>query len=184
MVKATNEKKNAGDNKGATAKNNSNAKGANDKASKKKGMNKGKSVVKKSINKNSIKADKLSQNKMQKITTSIRFKRPRTLRLKKNPKCPKILKSCHTKTLDKYGIIKYPLTSEKAMKKIEEINTLVFICDKRADKRKIKKSVKSLFDIKCAKVNVLNRLNGDKKAYVRLSKDHDALEVANKIGIL
>ncbi|CAD2099392.1 60S ribosomal protein L23, putative [Plasmodium vinckei] len=176
MVKATNEKKNAGDNKGASAKNNSNAKGANDKANKKKGMNKGKSVVKKSINKNS--------SKMQKITTSIRFKRPRTLRLKKNPKCPKILKSCYKKTLDKYGIIKYPLTSEKAMKKIEEINTLVFICDKRADKRKIKKSVKSLFDIKCAKVNVLNRLNGDKKAYVRLSKDHDALEVANKIGIL
>ncbi|KEG04821.1 60S ribosomal protein L23, putative [Plasmodium vinckei vinckei] len=176
MVKATNEKKNAGDNKGANAKNNTNAKGANDKANKKKGMNKGKSVVKKSINKNS--------SKMQKITTSIRFKRPRTLRLKKNPKCPKILKSCYKKTLDKYGIIKYPLTSEKAMKKIEEINTLVFICDKRADKRKIKKSVKSLFDIKCAKVNVLNRLNGDKKAYVRLSKDHDALEVANKIGIL
>ncbi|CAD2101467.1 60S ribosomal protein L23, putative [Plasmodium vinckei lentum] len=176
MVKATNEKKNTGDNKGASAKNNSNAKGANDKANKKKGMNKGKSVVKKSINKNS--------SKTQKITTSIRFKRPRTLRLKKNPKCPKILKSCYKKTLDKYGIIKYPLTSEKAMKKIEEINTLVFICDKRADKRKIKKSVKSLFDIKCAKVNVLNRLNGDKKAYVRLSKDHDALEVANKIGIL
>ncbi|CXI98248.1 60S ribosomal protein L23, putative [Plasmodium berghei] len=181
MVKATNEKKNTEDN----GKNNNNAKGANDKVNKKKGMNKGKTVVKKTINKNSnMKADNFSQKKIQKMTTSIRFKRKKTLKLKKNPKCPKILKSCYKKTLDKYGIIKYPLTSEKAMKKIEEINTLVFICDKRADKRKIKKSVKSLFDIKCAKVNVLNRLNGDKKAYVRLSKDHDALEVANKIGIL
>ncbi|EAA16487.1 60S ribosomal protein L23a, partial [Plasmodium yoelii yoelii] len=149
---------NAGDNKGANGKNNSNAKDKANKKTEKKGMNKGKTVVKKTINKNSnMKADNFSQKKTKKMTTSIRFKRPRTLKLKKNPKCPKILKSCYKKTLDKYGIIKYPLTSEKAMKKIEEINTLVFICDKRADKRKIKKSVKSLFDIKCAKVNVLNR---------------------------
>ncbi|SBT78188.1 60S ribosomal protein L23, putative [Plasmodium ovale] len=115
---------------------------------------------------------------------SFPFNRPKTLKLPKNPKCPKIVKSCFKKKLDKYGIIKYPLTSEKAMKKIEEINTLAFICDKRANKKSIMKSVKELFGITCEKVNVLNRLSGDKKAYVRLSKEHDALEVANKIGIL
>ncbi|CRG94956.1 60S ribosomal protein L23, putative [Plasmodium gallinaceum] len=147
--------------------------------------------VKKTLDKNSDDKKKIKKvkfggknQKQKKIRTSIHFKRPKTLKLPRNPKCPRIVKSCFRKTLDKYGIIKHPLTSEKAMKKIEEINTLVFICDKRADKKKIKKAVKSLFGITCDKVNVLNRLSGDKKAYVRLSPEHDALEVANKIGIL
>ncbi|EUD69162.1 50S ribosomal protein L23Ae [Plasmodium inui San Antonio 1] len=173
------------------------AAGGNDKMAKKKGTAKEKKElykgkVKKTLGKHvggknqQVKkgAAEESKKKKKKMITSIRFKRPKTLKLPKNPKCPKIIKSCYKKTLDKYGILKYPLTSEKAMKKIEEINTLVFICDKRADKKKIKKSVRNLFGINCEKVNVLNRLNGDKKAYVRLSKDHDALEVANKIGIL
>ncbi|SOV81873.1 60S ribosomal protein L23 [Plasmodium reichenowi] len=149
-----------------------------------------KKVVKKTIRKNVSKKKLLKTNvddkdgKKKKMKISIRFKKPKTLKYARNPKCPRIVKSCHSKTLDKYGLIKYPLTSEKAMKKIEEINTLVFMCDKRANKKNIKKSVKSLFGIECDKINVLNTLNGDKKAYVRLSGEHDALEVANKIGIL
>ncbi|ANQ09512.1 60S ribosomal protein L23a [Plasmodium coatneyi] len=199
MVEGTKDKKATMDKKKQDNKKNmknvkGNAKAAasgNDKLAKKKGATKDKKQlykgkVKKSLGKNQkMKKGATEESKeKKKIITSIRFKRPKTLKLPKNPKCPKIVKSCYKKTLDKYGILKYPLTSEKAMKKIEEINTLVFICDKRADKRKIMKSVKNLFGISCEKVNVLNRLNGDKKAYVRLSKDHDALEVANKIGIL
>ncbi len=42
------------------------------------------------------------------------------------------------KGLDKYSILKCPLTTESAMKKIEEINTLVFIVDIKASKQKIK----------------------------------------------
>ncbi|KAG6469075.1 hypothetical protein ZIOFF_073773 [Zingiber officinale] len=41
--------------------------------------------------------------------------------------------------LDHYQILKYPLTTESAMKKkIEENNTLVFVVDHREDKKKIK----------------------------------------------
>ncbi|GAB67828.1 60S ribosomal protein L23a [Plasmodium cynomolgi strain B] len=206
MVEGTKDKKTTVDKKKQDGKNKKNVKNVkgnpkaaatgNDKLAKKKGTIKEKKQlykgkVKKSLGKQVAGKDQQvkkgateESKKKKKITTSIRFKRPKTLKLPKNPKCPKIIKSCYKKTLDKYGILKYPLTSEKAMKKIEEINTLVFICDKRADKKKIMKSVRNLFGINCEKVNVLNRLNGDKKAYVRLSKDHDALEVANKIGIL
>ena len=35
-----------------------------------------------------------------------------------------------------------------------------------------------------AKVNTLIRLDGEKKAYVRLALDYDALDVANIIGII
>ena len=106
--------------------------------------------------------------------------------------------------MDAYNIIKHPLTTESAMKKIEDNNTLVFICDIKANKHQIKSAVKKLYDInvskvnfdlmrnlKCAvsnkcpqKVNTLVRPTGDKKAYVRLAPDYDALDVANKIGII
>ncbi|KZV20942.1 hypothetical protein F511_40125 [Dorcoceras hygrometricum] len=84
----------------------------------------------------------------------------------------------------KYQILKYPLTTESAMKKIEDNNTLVFIVDIRADKKKIKDAVKKMYDIQTKKVNTLIRPDGTKKAYVRLTPDYDALDVANKIGII
>ena len=89
------------------------------------------------------------------------------------------------------------------MKKIEEHNTLVLIVDIKANKRQIKDAVKKLYDVQAAKVNTLIRYDffasyyesryrgtnlvmiyspdGKKKAYVRLTSDHDALDVANKV---
>lgn len=43
------------------------------------------------------------------------------------------------------------------MKKIEENNTLVFICDIKANKRQIKEALKKLYDVDCVKVNTLIR---------------------------
>ena len=59
--------------------------------------------------------------------------------------------------LDKYSIIKNPLTTESAMKKIEDNNTLVFIVNVLANKPQIKQAVKQLYDIDVAKVNTLIR---------------------------
>jgi len=88
------------------------------------------------------------------------------------------------------------------MKKIEEHNTLVFIVDIKSNKRQIKDAVKKLYDVQAAKVNTLirsvskmcllglcvtshsSRPDGKKKAYVRLTTDHDALDVANKVHSL
>ena len=111
------------------------------------------------------------------------FHRPKTLRLLRNPKfsrksVPKV------NPLDQYSILKYPLTTESAMKKIEDNNTLVFIVDVLANKRQIKDAVKQMYEIACAKVNTLIRPDGQKKAYVRLTQDYDALDVANRIGII
>lgn len=65
----------------------------------------------------------------------------------------------HTFRLDHYAIIKFPLTTESAMKKIEDNNTLVFIVDVKANKHQIKHAVKKLYDIDVAKVNTLIRYN-------------------------
>ena len=54
----------------------------------------------------------------------------------------------------------------------------------QANKHQIKSAVKKLYDINVSKVNTLVRPDGQKKAYVRLAPDYDALDVANKIGII
>merc|ERR1711935_864428 len=119
----------------------------------------------------------------KKIRKSTKFHRPKTLVLQREPKysrrsVPRVNK------LDQYQILKYPLTTESAMKKIEDNNTLVFIVDIRASKSKITEAVRRMYEIKTAKVNTLIRPDGLKKAYVRLTTDYDALDVANKIGII
>ena len=86
--------------------------------------------------------------------------------------------------LDAFAIVKYPLTTESAMKKIEEHNTLVFIVDTRANKKQIKDAVSRLYDIQTKKINTLIRPDGLKKAFIRLQPDYDALDVANKIGVI
>ncbi len=59
--------------------------------------------------------------------------------------------------MNKFRVIKSPLTTESAMKKIEDNNTLVFLVDVRANKRQIKSAVKELYDIQALKVNTLIR---------------------------
>ncbi|KAF5770849.1 putative ribosomal protein L25/L23 [Helianthus annuus] len=130
-----------------------------------------------------VKTGSTFKKKAKKIRTKVTFHRPRTLKTDRNPKYPRISAPPRNK-LDHYQILKYPLTTESAMKKIEDNNTLVFIVDIRADKKKIKAAVKKMYDIQTKKVNTLIRPDGTKKAYVRLTPDYDALDVANKIGII
>eukprot|EP00418_Pyrodinium_bahamense_P075041 CAMPEP_0179061482 /NCGR_PEP_ID=MMETSP0796-20121207/26420_1 /TAXON_ID=73915 /ORGANISM="Pyrodinium bahamense, Strain pbaha01" /LENGTH=161 /DNA_ID=CAMNT_0020758329 /DNA_START=77 /DNA_END=562 /DNA_ORIENTATION=+ len=121
--------------------------------------------------------------KVRKVRTSVHFFRPKTKKLKRDPKYPR--RSVERKDkMDKYRIIQAPVTTESAMKKIEEINTLVFLVDIKSTKLKIKEAVKAMYDVQCAKVNTLIRPDGKKKAYVHLTQDYDALDVANRIGII
>lgn len=87
-------------------------------------------------------------------------------------------------SMDAYNVIQYPLTTEAAMKKIEDNNTLVFIVHVKSSKFHVKAAVKKLYEVEVSKVNTLIRPDGKKKAYVRLAPDFDALDVANKIGII
>ena len=113
------------------------------------------------------------------FTTS--FHRPKTQSLLRKPMYDRKA-TVTSKKFDCFEIIKYPLTTESAMKKIEDNNTLVFIVDKRANKKQIEAAVTDMYkDIKALKVNTLITPKGDKKAYVRLTQDYDALDVANKV---
>ncbi|TIB73112.1 hypothetical protein E3Q23_03112 [Wallemia mellicola] len=122
-------------------------------------------------------------NKSRKVRTQVHFYKPKTLRLPRDPKYPR--KSIPSRgQLDQYQVIQLPVNTEAAMKKVEDDNTLVFLVDRRANKRQIKDAVKKLYDVDAAKVNTLIRPDASKKAFIRLTPDHDALDVANRIGLL
>ena len=96
--------------------------------------------------------------------------------------------------MDAYAIIKKPAVSESSMKKIEvsafrlclieqSENILTFFVDLRANKRQIRNAINKLYNVKCAKVNTVISPLGFKKAFVRMSGETEAMDVANKIGI-
>uniref|UniRef100_A0A8R1HQ64 Ribosomal_L23eN domain-containing protein n=1 Tax=Caenorhabditis japonica TaxID=281687 RepID=A0A8R1HQ64_CAEJA len=117
------------------------------------------------------------------VRTSVHFRRPVTLKTARNARFPR--KSAPaTPKMDHFRVIQHPLTTESAMKKIEEHNTLVFIVNNEANKYQIKDAVHKLYNVKALKVNTLITPLQQKKAYVRLTADYDALDVANKIGVI
>lgn len=94
--------------------------------------------------------------KASRVHTKVQFYRPKTLKLPRNPKVLKgVSKSVEGPKA--YDVIKFPLTTESAMKKIEENNTLVFIVKVTANKKQIKEAVQTLYNIKALKVNTLIR---------------------------
>ena len=118
-----------------------------------------------------------------KVWSNTTFRRPKTLALARKPKYVRHAVQ-KEQTWDMFSIIKYPLSTESAIKTIEDNNTLVFIVDRRANKPMIKKACQDLYKIKVSQVNTLVRPDGLKKAYVIVSQEQDALDLANKIGIM
>lgn len=119
--------------------------------------------------------------KAVKVRTSTKFRAPKTLRLAPSPQYARKAVP-HYNRMDAYKIIVSPIASETAIKKVEDGNTLVFQVSLKANKHQIKRAVKELYDVDVEKINTLVRPNGTKKAYIRLTADHDALDVANRIG--
>lgn len=97
-----------------------------------------------------------SGRKSTRVHTKVHFYKPKTLRLPRNPK---VIEKAAIKTQGAraFDVIKYPLTTEAAMKKLESTNTLVFIVSLTATKDQIKHAVKKLYDIQAQKVNTLIR---------------------------
>ena len=82
-----------------------------------------------------------------------------------------------------YKIIKKPLITEKTFDLIEKENKLVFIVDKFANKREIKRAIEKIHNVKVIKVNSLITPKGQKKAFIKLHPDYSAQDIAIDLGI-
>ncbi|MCY0849211.1 50S ribosomal protein L23 [Sulfuracidifex metallicus] len=75
------------------------------------------------------------------------------------------------------------VAAEKAIKLIESTNTIVLVVDRKSTKSDIKKEVEELFSVKVEKVNTEITPRGEKRAFVRLSPEYKASDLAGKLGI-
>lgn len=77
----------------------------------------------------------------------------------------------------------HPDVTEKSMKLVETENKLVFVVSRNSSKSEIKTAVEKLYEVKVADVNTSITPRGIKKAYVKLTPEYKAEEVATRIGI-
>lgn len=82
------------------------------------------------------------------------------------------------------SIIKYPLINEKTLKLLREDNILVFVVDRRFSKLAIRSALEELYELKIANINTLVDVRGNKKAFVRLTDEQIALEIATNLGLM
>ena len=61
---------------------------------------------------------------------------------------------------------------------------MVFIVNRRANKKQIKWAVEKVLEVKVESINTMIDQKGRKKAWVRLSKDFSASDIATKFGML
>jgi len=86
--------------------------------------------------------------------------------------------------MDAYKTICYPVMTEVTSRILETENKLVFIVSKKATKADIKRAVEELYDVDVQSVNSAITPNGEKKAFVRLTPEFKASDLAIKLGIL
>ena len=118
-----------------------------------------------------------------KSRTSIKFRRPKTKKLQRNQKFQKKL-IAEINSSNYIKLFKHPITTESSMKKIQSSNTIILVFDSKAHKKNIKFLMENIYKTKVIKINTLITPKGLKKAFIKLSPDQDALDVANKIGFI
>ena len=82
------------------------------------------------------------------------------------------------------SVIITPLSTEKAIRMIEQQNKLAFIIDLKANSEQVKKEIERRFKVKVEQVNIMHDTLGRKKAYVKLTKDYNALDIATDLALI
>lgn len=86
--------------------------------------------------------------------------------------------------VDAWSILLYPLLTEKTIGKIETENKIVFIVDRKANKKQIKWAAEKALNVKVVNVDTLIDRKGRKKAWIKLSKEYPATEIATRLGMI
>jgi len=81
-------------------------------------------------------------------------------------------------------VVKYPLLSEDAVTLLESENKITFIVDLRSDKQDVKRAIQELYEVRVDQVRTLITPEGEKKAFVKLTPEFKAADLAVRLGIL
>jgi len=82
------------------------------------------------------------------------------------------------------SMIKYPLSTEKAVRLMQAENKLCFVVDRKSTKAGIKSEFEKTYGVKVISVNTYTSHDGRKRAYIRLSADTPAIDIATRLGLM
>jgi len=80
-------------------------------------------------------------------------------------------------------LILHPYITEKTFALIETENKIVFIVHDTADKESIREAIKELYDVEVDTVNTTRTIYG-KKAFVKMTEEGGARDLATKLGLV
>jgi len=86
--------------------------------------------------------------------------------------------------MDPYKVLRYAHVTEESIGLIEKENKIVFIVNRKANKKQIKEAFEKLFEVKVDKINTTITIKGEKKAFIKLKPEYKAADVAVKLGII
>ncbi|WP_291999523.1 50S ribosomal protein L23 [Caldivirga sp.] len=76
------------------------------------------------------------------------------------------------------------ILTEKAIRLAEKENTLTVVVPRSVNKKVIRDYVEKAYKVKVINVRTLITMEGEKKAYVRLSSENNAIELLTNLGLL
>ncbi|NPA70532.1 MAG: 50S ribosomal protein L23 [Crenarchaeota archaeon] len=80
-------------------------------------------------------------------------------------------------------IIRFVLT-EKSLRLAERENKITVIVKRESTKKQIREAIEKLYNVKVVKVNTLITPQGEKKAYVKLAPEYNAMDLLSKLGLI
>ena len=82
-----------------------------------------------------------------------------------------MIRKVNYKGIDYHRILVQPISSDKNLMKMENDNTITFVVADNANKAQIKEAFEKIYQVSVRKVNTLNCIGKNKKAYIRLAND-------------
>ena len=82
------------------------------------------------------------------------------------------------------NVIQHPSSTEKSIRMMESENKLIFTVHKKATKQEIKEAIEKEFKVKIVNVNTTITSQGKKRAYIKLSPETPAIDLATQLGLM
>lgn len=81
-------------------------------------------------------------------------------------------------------VLQYPIATEKALNMVDKENIITYVVNFNADKKAIKKEFEDSFKVKVKKVNTVILPHNAKRAYIRISKEYQASDIAKRLKLV
>ena len=82
------------------------------------------------------------------------------------------------------NVLKYPVSTEKAIRLMESQNKIVFGVDRKSNKNDVQRAFELMFKVKVTDVKTVITPEGKKRAYIKLSAESPALDIATQLGMV